>query len=321
MFIAQAFKYKHEWWQYLVGFLIIFTASQIGSIPFIGAAAFKLISEGGNLADLEDPNTLMTVLDSNLTLFLMLLSFAIGLWAVYLVVKYLHKQPFLKVTTTRKKMDWGRFFFGFGLIATTTIVFTGIDYYSNPDDYVLQFNMVPFLILLVIAVIMVPLQTSFEEYLFRGYLMQGLGVLSKNKWFPLLVTSFVFGGLHFFNPEVEKLGNIIMIYYIGTGLFLGVITLMDEGMELALGFHAGNNLIAALLVTADWTVFQTNSILKDISEPSAGVDVLGPVLILYPIFIAIMAFRYKWSGWADKLFGKVVAPTVITEIDNIGENA
>ena len=320
MFIAQAFKYKHEWWYYLIGVGIIFIASQIGSIPFIGAAALKILADGGSMADLEDANKLMTVLDSNLTLFLMLLSFAVGLLAVYLVVKYLHKQPFLKATTTRKKMDWGRFFFGFVLIAATTIFFTGLDYYSNPQDYELQFKMVPFLILLVIAVIMVPLQTSFEEYLFRGYLIQGLGVMVKNKWLPLLVTSFVFGGLHFFNPEVEKLGNIVMIYYIGTGLFLGVITLMDEGLELALGFHAGNNLIAALLVTADWTVFQTNSILKDISEPSAGVDVLGPVLILYPIFIAIMAFRYKWTGWADKLFGKVQAP-VVTEIDNIGENA
>jgi hypothetical protein len=83
---------------------------------------------------------------------------------------------------------------------------------------------------------------------------------------------------------------------------------MDEGMELALGFHAGNNLIAALLVTADWTVFQTNSILKDVSEPTAGFDVLGPVLILYPIFIAIMAFRYKWTGWGDKLLGKIKVP-------------
>jgi hypothetical protein len=34
----------------------------------------------------------------------------------------------------------------------------------------------------------------------------------------------------------------MFVYYIGTGLFLG-ITLMDEGMELALGFHAANNLV------------------------------------------------------------------------------
>lgn len=308
MFIAQAFKYKHDWWRYLVGVLIIFSASQIGSLPFIGAVTMKIISEGGDLESLADTNTLMTVLDSNLTLFLMLLSFAVGLAAVFFCIKYLHNQTLIAATTTRKKMDWSRFFFGFGLIAVTTTFFTLLDYYSNPQEYVLQFEAVPFLILAVIAIVMIPLQTSFEEYLFRGYIMQGLGVMVRNKWLPLLVTSFVFGGLHFFNPEVEKMGNIIMVYYIGTGLFLGIITLMDEGMELALGFHAGNNLVGALLVTTDWTVFQTNSIFKDISEPTAGFDVLGPVLILYPIFIAIMAFKYKWKGWGDKLFGKVTPP-------------
>ena len=43
------------------------------------------------------------------------------------------------------------------------------------------------------------------------------------------------------NPEVEKLGYLILVYYIGSGLFLGIITLMDEGIELALGFHFANN--------------------------------------------------------------------------------
>lgn len=305
MFIAQAFKYKHEWWRYLVGVLIIFTASQLGSIPLIGAVMFKVLKDGGDMAALEDTYTLMTTLDSNLTLFLMLLGFAVGLFVLFLIVKYFHNQPFITATTSRKKVDWGRFWFGFGLIAITTVLFTSIDYYSNPENYELQFQMVPFLILAVISIVMIPLQTSFEEYLFRGYLMQAIGVLAKNKWMPLLLTSFVFGGLHFFNPEVDKLGSVIMVYYIGTGLFLGIITLMDEGLELALGFHAGNNLVAALLVTADWTVFQTNSILKDISDPSAGADVLGPVLILYPIFIGIMAIRYQWTGWGEKLFGNV----------------
>lgn len=316
MYIKQAFKSLHEWWRYLVGFLIIFIASQIGSIPLLIAVMFKVMSNGGNIESIQDPNVMMTVLDSNLTLFLMLLSYAIGLLAVYLVVRFLHKQPFVELTTSRKKTDWGRVLFGFGLITVTTLVVTILDYYSNPDDYVLQFDLVPFLILAVIAIIMIPLQTSFEEYLFRGYLMQGIGVLAKNRWLPLVLTSVIFGGLHLANPEVDKLGNIIMIYYIGTGFFLGIMTLMDEGMELALGFHAGNNLITALLVTADWTVFKTNSIFKDISEPSAGFDVIAPVLILYPIFLLIMAWRYKWRDWGGKLFGKVEEPIVIAEENN-----
>ncbi len=306
MYIKQAFNYKHEGWRYLVGAIVAFIASQIGSIPLIILVFLKVLSQGGSIEELNDPNKLMTVLESNLTFFLMLLGFAFGLLGVYLMAKYLHKQPFKTLTTSRKKVDWGRIWFGFGLIAIFTVVTTVIDYYSNPQEYIMQFQPVKFAILAVIAIIMVPLQTSFEEYFFRGYLMQGIGILAKNKWVPLVITSVIFGGLHFFNPEVDKMGNIIMIYYIGTGFFLGIITLMDEGLELALGFHAGNNLVGALLVTSDWTVFQTHSILKDISDPAAGFDVLIPVFIMYPILIAIMAWRYKWKDWGERLFGNVL---------------
>jgi len=310
MFIAQAYNYLHDIWRYIVGFFICLFAWQIiGAFPFGIALAIKMFKDGQGFELLEDANAIMTVFDSNLTLFLMMLGFIIGMIALYLIIKHLHKQPLLRLTTTRKKMDWGRFFFGFGLIALVTIGLTLLDYYYlNPDDYVVQFQWGPFLILAVIAILMIPIQTSFEEFLFRGYLMQGIGAAARNKWLPLVITSVIFGGMHIANPEVAELGYIIMVYYIGTGFFLGIITLMDEGMELALGFHAGNNLVAALLVTADWTVFQTNSVLKDISEPVAGLDVLIPVLVVYPIFLGIMAWRYKWKNWRDKLFGNITPP-------------
>jgi hypothetical protein len=119
------------------------------------------------------------------------------------------------------------------------------------------------------------------------------------------MTSLIFGLLHWFNPEVGKMGNSIMIFYIGTGLFLGVITLMDDGMELALGFHAANNLIGALLVTSNWTAFQTNSILKDVSEPTLGFDVILPVVLIYPILLLIFGRKYKWNNWKEKLTGNI----------------
>lgn len=310
MFIKQAYQFLHDSWRYLVGILVIFLVWQLGTIPLLVAALFKIMSEGGSLLDFqEDPNQLMNVLESNTTLFLMLLSFAIGLVGVYFWAKWVHKQPFKTLTTSRKKIDWGRFWFGFLLIAITTGVLTTVDFYMNPQDYEVNFKPLPFLILFVIAVIMIPLQTSFEEYFFRGYIMQGFGIIAKNRWVPLLLTSVVFGLLHIANPEVEKMGNIIMVYYIGTGLLLGIMTLMDEGLELALGFHAGNNLVGALLVTADWTAFKTHSILKDMSEPSAGFDVIAPILIIYPLFLFIMAKKYKWNNWKEKLMGKIEPPT------------
>ena len=119
------------------------------------------------------------------------------------------------------------------------------------------------------------------------------------------MTSLIFGGMHWFNPEVVKIGPVILVYYIGTGLFLGIITLMDEGMELALGFHAANNLVGALLVTSDWSAFQTHSIFKDISDPSAGLDVIFPVVIIFPILLFIFSKKYNWSNWKEKLTGKI----------------
>lgn len=305
MYIKQAFKVEHDWWLYLVGVLLIFIGSQLGQIPFLIAIITKSMANGGDLSSL-DYDAMMSILDLNLSLFLLLLSFAIGLVVVFLVVKYIHKQTLRSLTTSRAKIDWSRFWFAFLIWGVTTACFILLEYYSSPENYTFNFKPIPFLILVLISVVFIPLQTSFEEYLFRGYLMQGLGVLAKNRWVPLIFTSTIFGLLHIANPEIDKLGHVLLVHYIGTGFLLGIMTLMDEGLELALGFHAANNLIAALLLTADWTAFQTHSILKDISDPEmSNVEVFFPVFVIYPILLIVFAKKYNWSNWKEKLFGTV----------------
>ena len=305
MYIKQAFNYKHDWWLYIAGIAIIFIAVIIGQIPYTVILIAKAADAGLDLQYL-DMSQIMKLLNLNLNLFLMLLSFAIGLLGIFFVTKILHKQSIRSLTTSRSKIDWRRFWFSFLFWGIISSGFVLVDHYMYPDNYIFNFKLVPFLILAVIAVILVPLQASFEEYLFRGYLMQGLGVLCKNKWVPLVVTSSLFGLLHISNPEIDKLGYILLVHYIGTGFFLGVITLMDEGLELALGFHAANNLFTALLVTADWTAFQTHSILRDVSDPDIGSsEIFASVGIVYPILIFIFAKVYKWTNWKDKLLGPV----------------
>jgi hypothetical protein len=309
MYIEQAFKGLHESWKYVVGFIVVFViATQIiGAMPLMGAIAYKTL-ETGNMIDMSDMSNVYNLFDSNTTLLLILIPFVVGFVALFLWVKFLHKLDFKSLTTSRKKIDWKRVLFSFLLWGGITILMIVLDYQLSPENYQWNFEFNKFIVLVIIAVLLVPIQTSFEEYLFRGYLMQGIGIAAKNKWVPLLVTSFIFGMMHIANPEVAKIGYIIMVYYIGTGLFLGVLTLMDEGMELALGFHAANNLITALLVTANWTAFQTDSILKDMSEPTAGVDVLIPVLVVFPILLFIFSKKYQWSDWKEKLMGNVLPP-------------
>jgi len=303
MFLEQGIKSQNKFWLYLVGSVLIIIASFIGQIPFLVAVLGKTLT--GKQAIPTDNAAVMKIFEPNLTLFLVMISFAFAFAGIYFVLKYLHHQTLLSVTTSRKAVDWKRIFFSFFLWSFFTILSFVVVYLNAPENFVWNFKLVPFLILLVVGAILIPIQTSTEEYIFRGYLMQGFANLALNRWFPLMMTSLIFGLMHIFNPEVAKMGYVIMVYYIGTGLFLGVITLMDEGIELALGFHAANNLIGALLVTSDWSVFQTHSIFKDLSEPSAGLDVILPVVIIYPILLFIFSKKYNWSNWKEKLTGKI----------------
>lgn len=293
-----------------MGFLAIFFCWQfLGAIPLIAALLLKADSlsviAGGDLGAMAN------VLGTNNFLFLMLITFAIGLLCLFVYVKYVHKQGIVDLTTSRKKIDWGRIGLAFGIWAIISSLFILIDVNLAPEDYLFNFNLEPFLVLAVIAIVMIPIQTSMEEYYMRGYMMQGIGIMTKNRWMPLLVTSLLFGLMHVFNPEVQKLGYGILIFYIGTGFFLGILTLMDEGLELALGFHAANNLTAALLVTADWTAFQTDSVYRDISDPVLGWDVLVPVFVIYPILLFIFSKKYGWTNWKERLTGKLADKAVI----------
>jgi len=315
MFVEQNITPQNKLWKYLVGCIIILVVWTIGQLPLLFAVMAQLMADGSGLA--IDETTLMSTLDSNLTLFLLMLSTVFAVGGVYIAVRLLHGQPFLSILTSRKKLDWNRIFFAFFIWAGLSVVSALADYFMNPEHFVVQFRLVPFVILFVIAVLMVPIQTSSEEFIFRGYLMQGFGMLARNRWIPLVLTSVIFGLLHIANPEVDKMGKIVLIYYIGTGFFLGIVTLMDEGTELSLGFHAANNLIGALLVTADWSAFQTNAIFKDISEPSAGLDIIVPVVIVFPILLFIFSRKYHWTGWKEKLTGKIHVNHNIQPIETI----
>ena len=311
MYISQALKSLHEWWRYLVGILIVLIGVGIFSIPHMIAISIKSFNGEVDMERLaqNDVAYILGLFEPNLNLVFMLLPFLGGLILLFITVKFIHKQSIISLTTSRKSIDWSRIWFSFFLWGIVSSIMIGLGYLIEPENFEINFKLVPFLILVVIAILLIPIQTSFEEYLFRGYLMQGIGVITKYRWIPLLITSLVFGLMHISNPEVDKLGPVVMIYYIGTGLFLGVMTLMDEGMELALGFHAANNLFTALLVTADWTAFQTHSVLKDLSNPqNAGLtDIIIPVFVIFPILLYVFSKKYNWTSWRDRLIGSVSA--------------
>ena len=300
MFLNQALDYKNPFWMYLLGSFVIIIFVIIGQLPITFFITKESISAAGG-----DPMVALRSLDKNLQLILLLIPFLVGFLGLFLVVKKIHNRSLTSISTSRKSLDWNRIMYAFSVWSLVSILLIFGDYFFNPDSYEWNFNLKSFSLLLIISILLMPIQTSLEEYIFRGYLMQGFSFLFNSRWVALFITSIVFGSLHFSNPEVQKLGLGVMAYYIGTGLFLGILTLMDDGIELALGFHASNNIMTALLVTSSWTVFQTESILIDISEPTLGGETFFSLFILYPGFIFLMSKKFDWSGWKSKLISKL----------------
>lgn len=297
MYIEQAYSKKFDFTKYLPIPIVFFILMLFNYVAIL-------------MLDLDTEQLIEQQIQQsseNAVFFQTLLPLVIFLFMLLAWVKFFHKQTIRSLTTARPHVDWKRIFVSFGLWGAISAGFVALAYFTEPESFVLNFKPEPFLTLLLLSVIMIPMQTSFEEYLFRGYLMQGLGLATRSTLFALLFTSITFGLMHIANPEVDKFGPVILLYYIGTGLFLGILTLMDDGMELALGFHAANNLVASLLVTSDWTALQTPSLLKDVSEPSPGIDVLMP-LVLYPVLLFIFSRIYKWDHWKEKLTKKIVLP-------------
>lgn len=293
MFIEQVQKYKPN----LVLYLPL-------PLAFLGLMIYNYISTA-NIDTVKLMQDYIKLVGVNATFVLLISPLAVFLLGVLLYNRYVQHNSIRLLTTSRSKIDWNRILFSFSIWGGFTVVSTLLSYWFMPEDFVWNFKPIPFFIFLVLALIFIPLQTSFEEYLFRAHLMQGLGLATKTRWVPLLVTSTLFGLMHAANPEVEKMGFILMIYYIGTGLFLAILTLMDEGLELALGFHAANNLIGALLVTSDWSAFQTHSIFKDVSEPQIALQVFVPIVLIFPLVLLVFAKKYKWKNWKRKLFGSL----------------
>ncbi len=304
-YIQQVYKGENKLWMFIL------TTVLVSGIFVVNLIVFLFLGDGIDVAA-EQKKLLQIVPSKNFWLAVNLLPFAFLLGLLFVLVKYLHKRSLLSLTTSRKKVDWGRAFFSFGLIAGFTIVAFVIGYYIDPSKIEWQFDPLKFSILVLISVILFPLQIGLEEYLFRGYLMQYLGVMVRNRWFPLLLTSVLFGIFHGANPEVAEMGLVVMIFYMGTGLFLGIITLMDEGLELALGFHLGNNLLAAILVTADWSALQTDALFRYTAQKATNTlaEILVPVLVVYPILLYVFSKKYNWSNWKEKLLGHVDRPTI-----------
>lgn len=272
---------------YILTVLIVFLAMQIASIPLM---VYTMLTHPEALQD-----GALAMTDTNLGLALTLLSFVAGFFALFLCVKYIHRKNYLDIVTGRQQFNWSRFFFGAGVWAILSLIAVFITIYTKKDDGIIfQFDPCNFIGLLVLSLLLLPFQTAFEEIMFRGYLMQGFALFFKSRWVSFAIVALLFGLMHIANPEVKNFGvEIALPQYIVMGLILGFIALKDDGLELAIGMHAANNIIAAVTFTSDASALQTHALFKDLNPEASHLDTLI-LLIAGIVFIAICNRKFQF---------------------------
>lgn len=300
MFFEAARKGKNQWWLYIIGFLLVFVGYGIGQMPLMLVAKYYYNATDDILLSYEQVIRSMDFdligLNKNLTLALLLLTFVSAMLLLWFVIAVLHRRPFLTLINPFGKVRWDRYFYGFKWWAAIIICMEVVNFLIQPQDYTWQFDIMPFMGLLLVAVLMLPIQTAFEELFARGYLMHGVGLVFGSRLAGLLLSSGVFMALHLMNPEFDAFNPYILIlYYLSMGLFLGYLTLQDDGLELAMGIHLANNLFSALFVTFSHSAIQTYA-LFEIAKPNEFI-MLVQSLIAILLFGFLAHRKYKFPGF------------------------
>lgn len=290
---------RNDWWMYVLGIVAAmfgyFLAQLIMVFPLMAAAA----NNGLTLMDIQEhPEDLFNAekigINKNIMLALLLSMFVLTFLGLWIVVKRVHLKTLTSIITAYEKVRFGRFFFAFFVWGVLLVISVILAYFLNKEDVKIQFDPMNFIFLFVVCAIMMPIQTSTEELIFRGYMVQGLSQVFKNGIVPLAITSLLFGLVHMSNPEAKTYGWLTMLpYYSVFGFFLGAITLLDEGLELAMGIHCANNLISSLLITSPNGVLKTDAIFVSASENPGSEFITWTVMALLTFIIFWQKYRWK----------------------------
>ena len=282
-------------YQILMGFVIIY-------LMYLNSNQDSLMEFAQNIATHPPAEDLFKTPDKygiskNTMLLLFLGMFVFTFWSFYLAIKNFHQKKLLSLITAFPNIRWKQVGVGFLVWALVFVMMFVVDaFILSPENYVWNYQSEKFWKLVIISSLFIPIQATFEEVFFRGYLLQGWAMASKKGWNALFFTSLLFGLAHMSNPEADAYGSWIMLpFYTLFGLFLGLLALWNNGLELSIGIHTANNVISAILVTSDNSVLQTDALyfVKNENPVMEFVLWIFGAIVAYLIFNSIYKFKNK----------------------------
>ncbi|MCU0462385.1 MAG: CPBP family intramembrane metalloprotease [Bacteroidales bacterium] len=313
--LESSFAGKNNWWRYIIMMLAIFAATNtIGAIPMMISIGLKTASDPNVLEDLAaNPNDLSVLgLDPNIYLLEMIFPFIIGLIAFILLLHPLNGKTLKQVINGTGTLRWKRLFISAFVWIIFSAIYLFISMKLDPSNYSLNNTSKNLIPLIIISILLIPLQAAWEEIIFRGYLLQGFTVWLKNRWAPVIVTTILFASMHIINPEIKEYGFWNMMpQYLLFGLIFGVMTVLDDGVEAAIGAHSANNAFLSIMLTNKGSVLQTPAIYEQ--HNYYPLTELLMMLVMGTLIILVLMLLFRWKNFLV-LFSKVEPPVISVQV-------
>lgn len=263
-------------WKWILGTILIVTTWQVGGLGLMIGFATLL---GVPIEDLET----FPGVDPWKAGFITLITFLPLFLIVPPLYRLLLRIPIKRLITDRERISVARIWHGFLAMSALTIPLSAVDLLINDDQYRYTFDWNLFWPYLLVALTLLPIQTTAEEFLFRGWLLRW----NNNGKFPIWVVAILNASLfalpHMSNPEIKGEYLVAFLYFASVGGMLTIATLRDRTLELAIGAHFANNFFAGVLVSY-----------QDAALPSAAVFMTGELnwlvstvtaIVMVPLFL------------------------------------
>ena len=263
----------HRWWMPLVEGLILFGIFMVLSILFgiVLALAFpETLTEDVLAANQLDP----------VVYFMLFASVALLLPSALLARLVLGPRPLGLIFSVTGRIRWKWlllcFLVAVGVYAVVNLAGIGLDLATGGTPTSVQ--LAPgFGWLLATTLIVVPLQCTAEEVVFRGYLAQMVGRWLKHPAWAILLPVPLFVAGHVY--DVWGLLSVAIM-----AVSMGIVTWRTGGLEAGIALHAVNNMTVSLFAMLG---------LVDMNETSGAPTDLVTEVILNGAFIALVFWLVK----------------------------
>lgn len=227
-------------WRYLVAVVVAIVATLLAGVVLTLALQLSHLAPADLATQMQHPG--------NPVVFFASTGFIFGLLALgfALAAKLAHHKRALDLVGD---WNWGAFRRGFLIWLAALAAGALIDFAVSPKGFsVTASHETPTLAIAALAGLAI--QTFAEEYIFRGYLTQGLLLLLKRPLVASLVSGLIFGAMHIPNGAPQAASATLF------GVVLAMIAIRMRGIAFTWGLHFANNVFAAVVLVSSGDAFR-----------------------------------------------------------------